>query len=168
MSNCFQSPKCSGRVWCLDRKLLLYHKKANPNESGKKWEHHTTDTSLQVNSWASHYIKLQPSVILYNTSNFQGLGKQQSITNPNAEKSFCPSQGHSVTSSCVGTWAASSRHVLENSSVQRSNAISLRLCYPLHIVDKLTCTFIAAFLGFLTYRLETLRKRDTAVTLQNQ
>lgn len=134
VSNCFQSPKRSGRVWCLDRKPLFHHKKANPNKCGKKWEQHITDTALQVNSWASQHIKLQPSAILYNTSNFQGFSKHSQSRTLKQSRASAPSQGRSITPSCFGTWAASSRHALENSTVQRLNAILLWGCAVLFIL----------------------------------
>lgn len=169
MSNCFQSPKYSGRVWGLDRKPLFHHKKANPNESGKKREEHTTDTALQANGWPSQHTNLQPSAILYSTSNFQVLSKHNQSQTLKQRRASAPSQGRSITHSCFVTWAASSRHVLEKLDCTKVKCnFSLRLYCPLHIVDRPTCTFTAAFPGFLNFRLQTLRKGVIAVALQNQ
>lgn len=100
---------------------------------------------------------------------FPGPQQAQSITNSKAEKSFCPQPGpfNNTQLLCyTGSQRQACTGKLDCTKVKCN--FSLRLCYPLHIADRPTCTFTAAFTGFLSFSLETPRKWVIAVALQNQ
>lgn len=111
------------------QETTLPPQEANPNESGKKQEHNRHSAPSE------HHTKLQPSAMLNNTSNFQGLSKYNQSQILKQRRASAPSQGRSITPSCFVTRAASSRRVLENSTVQRLNAISLLGCAILFILQ---------------------------------
>lgn len=97
---------------------------------------------------------------------FPGPWQAQSITNSKAEKSFCPQPGPLNNTQLLCYTGSQQQACTRKLDCTKAKCnFSLRLCCPLHIVDRSTCTFTAAFLSF---RLETLRKRVIAMALQNQ
>lgn len=145
MSNHFQSPKLSGRVRCLGRKPLFYHKKANPKEFGKKREQHTTHTPLQANRWARQHTKPKHHTILYNTSIFQALDECNQSQALKQWKASAPSPGCSKTHSSFVTQIASSSHVLGKLYCTKVKCnFSPRLYYSPDSAASATCTFTAA------------------------